>query len=357
MKKRLLNYMVCPVCKKTLSLEIFQEDSEIKEGLLKCSCGETFPIIDYIPRMLVGDLRKTVYEQFSRFFIKYNLPRELKENDDKLQKKKTLKSFSYLWDRYHKDLDEWKNNFKFYFEPVGDLSFLKDKLILDAGCGNGRHTYCISDYAKEVISFDLSRSVDVAFRNNKEHDNVNFIQADIYNLPFRENLFDFIFSIGVLHYLPFPEKGFKNLLGLLKNGSGILVYVYHSFSKTSLNYYLVKLTDFLRRFTTKTPYKVLYILSYPIAIISYIIFVIPYIVLSRFFKKIANSNWPLKLYSKHNIKVLINDTFDRFSPPLEHRYSKQEIMEWYERAGLKNVKILGEGGWRIFGIHEDKSSQ
>lgn len=326
MKRRLLDFIVCPICRKDFSVKVFEEHGEeIKEGLLVCSCGQSFSITKSIPRIL-----------FKNF-------------ENKNSKKETSKSFSYLWSKYPKDLNEWEKNFKFYFEPAEDF---RDKIVLDAGCGNGRHTYCASKYAKEIVAFDLSQSVDMAYHYNKDNDNVHFFQADIYNLPLRKNLFDFIFSIGVLHYLPFPEKGFKKLVGLLKDGAGILVYVYHSFPKTHPNFYLVKLTDFVRRFTTKMPYKLLYFLSYPVAVLSYLIFVFPYIILTKVFriKKLTQTNWPLKLYSKYPFNVLVNDTFDRFSPPLEHRYSKQEILEWYERKNLQNIKILGEGGWRIFGL-------
>lgn len=357
MKRRLLDFIVCPSCGRDFSIKVFKEEElEIEAGLLLCSCGQFFPIINHIPRILMGELRKSIYHQFPDFFVKYKelLPVEgFKDIDyDKLQKKKTLKSFSYLWSKYPRNLNEWEKNFKFYFEPLGDINMLRDKTILDAGCGNGRHTYCASKYAKEIIAFDLSQSVDMAYHYNKDNHNVHFFQADIYNLPLRKNLFEFIFSIGVLHYLPFPEKGFKKLIGLLKEGSGILVYVYHSFPKTHLNFYLVKLTNFMRRFTTKMPHKLLYFLSYPVAVLSYLIFVIPYIILTKIFriKRLTQTNWPLKLYSKYPFNVLINDTFDRFSPPLEHRYSKQEILDWYERKNLQEIKILGEGGWRIFGV-------
>jgi len=357
MKRKLLDFIICPVCKKNLSLKIFKEDNgEIEEGLLACSCGQFFPIIKNIPRILLGDLRESIYKHFPDFFLKYknSLPEEeFKEiKPDNLKKKETLESFGFLWHKYPKDLKEWEKNFKFYFAPLDNLELLRNKTILDAGCGNGRHTFYSADFAKEVIAFDLSLSVNVAFENNKRNNNTHFLQADIYNLPFRPDCFDFIFSIGVLHYLPFPEQGFKKLLELLKDQSGILIYVYHAFPKTSFNYYLVKITDCLRFFTTKTSYRLLYFLSYPIALISYLVFVLPYIIFSKIFKirKITQINWPLKLYSGYPFKVLINDTFDRFSPPLEHRYSKQEILDWYQKAELKNIKILGQGGWRIFGI-------
>lgn len=353
MKKTLLNFISCPVCKKSFALKVFKRKSEeIKEGLLFCSCGQFFPIIESIPRVLIGDLRGIVYEQFPDFFAEYRdfLPKEKlnkKIKGDNLKKKKTLESFGYEWQKFSEMLKEWEKNFKFYFEPLKTLDSLKGKTILEVGCGNGRHTYYAAKFAKEVIAIDLSQSVDVAFNNNRNLSNVHFIQTDVYNLPFKENSFDFIFSIGVLHHLPTPEQGFRKLIELLKNKAGILVYVYHSFLKGSFNFYALKFVTLFRCLTIRLPHKVLYLFCYPIAILSYLIFVLPYKI---FLKKTNNVNWPLRLYSDYPIKVLLNDTFDRFSTPVENRYTKEEILKWYGRTGLKDIKILGGGGWRIFGI-------
>ena len=63
--------------------------------------------------------------------------------------------------------EEWKKNFDFYFEPVKNVDSLKDKIILEVGCGKGRHTFYASKIAKEVIAVDFGRSIDVALLNNK----------------------------------------------------------------------------------------------------------------------------------------------------------------------------------------------
>jgi SAM-dependent methyltransferase len=245
-------------------------------------------------------------------------------------------------------INEWKDNFDFYFQPVSNKNkFLNDKNVLEVGCGKGRHTFYIADIAKNVIAVDFGRAVDVALLNNKNKKNIHFIQADIYNLPFKNNSFDFVFSLGVLHHLPTPEQGFKKLVDLLRNGGGILVYVYHSFPKTTFKYYLLRFVNFFRNFTTRISHDLLYILCYPIAFFSYIIFVLPY---KLFFKKIIKNGWPLGLYSNYPFEVLLNDTFDRFSAPIENRYSKEQIEKWYQNSGLKEIVVLGGGGWRIFGV-------
>lgn len=353
MKEKLLNFINCPVCGKNLTLKVFEEkNKEIKEGLLLCSCSQFFPIIENIPRILIGDLRMIIYERFPDFFLKYKdfLPREKLNKEiknDSLKKKRISESFSYEWQKFSEMLKEWEENFNFYFKPLESSDLLKDKIILDAGCGMGRYTYYSAKIAKETIAIDLSQAIDVAFYNNKDVSNVHFIQADIYNLPFRENFFDFIFSLGVLDHLPEPEEGFERLIKLLKDKAGILVYVYRSYSKNTFHFYILRFVNFFRCFTTKISFKLLYLLCYPIAILSYLIFVLPYQV---FIRKTNKINWPLRSYSDYPFKVFLNDTFDRFSSPIENRYSKEEISAWYQKAGLKNVKILGGSGWRVFGI-------
>jgi SAM-dependent methyltransferase len=352
MKEKLLNLIVCPVCKKELSLKTFkQEGEEVKEGLLFCACGQFFPVINYIPRILTGDLRSMLYEEFPDFFLSYEklLPKEKISEEitiDAQKKKDTSKSFAYEWQRFSKMLIEWKQNFDFYFEPVKNIQSLKDKTILELGCGKGRHTFYASEIAKEIIAVDFGKAVDVAFANNRNKKNIHFIQADIYNLPFKENYFDFVFSIGVLHHLPTPEQGFNRLVKLLNSGGGILVYVYHSFPKHSFNYYLLKFVNFFRYITIRLPYNILHFLCYPIAYLSYAVLIIPY---KYIFRKFIKTGWPLGAYADYPFQVILNDTFDRFSAPIENRYSKEQIVQWYKNAGLKNIEVLGGSGWRIFG--------
>jgi len=355
MKKSALDFLVCPLCKNEFKLVIFEErEDNIESGILECGCGQKFPIIKSIPRILVGNMEAVVYDSFPDFFIEHKdffapkISQQKKEKSEQ-KKKKTAESFAYEWKKFSKMIKEWEYNFNWYFVPLENFHSLKDGVVLEVGCGKGRHTHYVSKYAKEVVSVDLGGAIDVADANNKA-DNIHFVQADIYNLPFRENFFDFIFSLGVLHHLPTPEEGFKKILSFLKLNEQILLYVYHSFPKTTLNYYLLKMVTFVRYFTIRIPRSALYFLCYPIAFLSYLIFVLPYKMVSKLnIKKINESRWPLKLYSDYPIEVLINDTFDRFSAPIENRYSKEQIVAWYERANLSNVKILGSGGWRIIG--------
>ena len=60
MRKDMMEILVCPVDKGTLTLTVVKEDgNEVVEGSLHCaSCNETYPIQDTIPNLLPPDLRR-----------------------------------------------------------------------------------------------------------------------------------------------------------------------------------------------------------------------------------------------------------------------------------------------------------
>jgi uncharacterized protein YbaR (Trm112 family) len=60
MRRDLMDILVCPVCKGTLTLDVTsEEDGEIIEGSLNCAaCDETYPITEGIPNLLPPDLRR-----------------------------------------------------------------------------------------------------------------------------------------------------------------------------------------------------------------------------------------------------------------------------------------------------------
>ena len=61
MKRRLMELLACPMCKKyPLKLHVFEEKEEIVEGLIVCPfCNRWYPIIEEIPHMLPDELRES----------------------------------------------------------------------------------------------------------------------------------------------------------------------------------------------------------------------------------------------------------------------------------------------------------
>jgi uncharacterized protein YbaR (Trm112 family) len=62
MRKDMMEILVCPVCKGTLTLTAVKETADdVEEGSLFCAkCNETYPIKDSIPNLLPPDLRRAM---------------------------------------------------------------------------------------------------------------------------------------------------------------------------------------------------------------------------------------------------------------------------------------------------------
>ncbi len=237
-------------------------------------------------------------------------------------KKRTASRFGFEWERFSDIFAEYEANFLSYINPI-DKEFFKGKLVLDAGCGAGRHTYFAAEYGAEVVAFDLSgKAVESAIKNTQGL-NVKIMQGDIYNPPrvAWNGKFDFVMCIGVLHHLPDPQEGFNRLVSLLKLGGTISIWVYgRKDNKMALYIY-----EPLRKVTTKIPNKVLYYLAY-----------IPAIIVD-----LCNRlRLPLfRYYARFPFKTKLNDSFDVLSAPLARYYTIEDIQEWFRKANLKDIKV------------------
>jgi SAM-dependent methyltransferase len=258
---------------------------------------------------------------------------------------KTALSFGYEWQCFPEMYAEWEKQFLDYMQPH-NTDFFKGKKVLDAGCGNGRFAYYAGKYAREVWAIDLGPAVEVARKNTASLDNVHVVQADLHNPPFPLESFDFIYSIGVLHHLPDPEAAFQNLLRYLKPGGEIQIYLYWQPERRSIKSALLRTVNSFRNLTTRLPHWAVHALAYPSALAAFLFFVWPYQLMKRVpaLRSVA-ANMPMKQYAVLPFRVCVNDQLDRFSAPIENRYTKTEVEAWLSSAGLKKFQVIPNFGW------------
>jgi len=102
-----------------------------------------------------------------------------------------------------------------------DTCYPAGSRVLEAGCGVGAQTVTIarSSPAASITFIDISQSaLDEAAKKDKAAGvkNVQFRQADIFDLPFGPYSFDHIFFCFVLEHLSHPVKALQALKSCLK---------------------------------------------------------------------------------------------------------------------------------------------
>ena len=66
----------------------------------------------------------------------------------------------------------------------------------------------MQEFGAEVVGIDLSVAVINARKITKDMPKVHIVQTDLFYPPFRKEIFDVVFSWGVLHHTPDPRRAF-----------------------------------------------------------------------------------------------------------------------------------------------------
>jgi len=335
MKSSLLKYIVCPICNAGFELV----DSVV------CSNGHSFPVSGGVPKLLAQD--------------------KLTE-----AQKETRDSFSQKWHRIP-DFGHTGKTKDFYLDWYlqrygwGNLDSLAEfistgQFILDAGTGLGRDVKLYAEHTKgEVFGVDISQSVEIAYQHIGHLPNAHLIQADLTNLPFAEEFFDFIASDFALHHTPNTEKSFKYLVSFLKPGGQIAIYVYKK--KGPLRELC---DDYIRKHTVSLSAEECYEFSRAV---------------TRFGKSLSDMKaelsvpedipileikarkYDLQRFIYWNIfKCFWNDdfdfetnimtNFDWYHPQYAHRHTPEEVRQWFEDMNLEILHLdVGESGISVRG--------
>ena len=107
-----------------------------------------------------------------------------------------------------------------------DTDYPAGSSVLEAGCGVGAHTVTLVARSPEArfTSVDVSAdSIAEARRRTRDAPNVEFVQADIFALPFAPASFDHVFVCFVLEHLTRPVQALRVLTALVRPGGSVTV--------------------------------------------------------------------------------------------------------------------------------------
>ena len=169
---------------------------------------------------------------------------------------------------------------------------------------------------------------------------------------------DFGYSIGVLHHIPDPQAGLSKCVSYLKPGAPFLVYLYYAFENRPLWFRLIwMVSDVLRRVISRFPHVMRYYSCQIFALIAYL----PLSKLSFILEKLGInvSNLPLSYYKYCSFYTMRTDALDRLGTKIEFRFTRTQIQEMMENAGLKQIVFSEkEPFWCAVGVRrEDKLPQ
>lgn len=238
-------------------------------------------------------------------------------------------SFSFEWNRHRRtqlDGDASRESEHAFRAKTGLCpEDVAGRLVLDAGCGMGRFADVVSRWGGKVVGVDLSLAVESAYANLADRSTVSFLQADCFCLPFAQGSFDVIYSIGVLHHTPDCAAAFRALVPLLRPGGTVAIWVYPRMERW------VRASTAYRRLTTRMPHELLHALCY-LAVPLYYLHRVPRL------GAVTQNLLPISMHPRASWRVL--ETFDWYSPAYQSMHDPEEVREWFEAAGLTDVRLL-----------------
>lgn len=331
MKISLVQFVVCPVCHRNLSIKNSKtKGGEIIFGSLICDKKHKFPIIGGVPRFVVDKTKNFIKTEdaFSTKWKNFNLNYHKKEWV-KLQN-------NWFFQRFG-----WKKLSKFN-------SFLKTRTrLLDAGTGIGNSAKLLSKNQDSVVfAIDASQSIEFAYKKYGNASNIHFFQADIRQLPFKKNFFDFILSDQVLHHTKDTETSFKYLTKFLQKQGIISIYVYkkkapiREFSDDYIRQTTVKMTtkqciEFskdmanLGRDLAKINKKITINRDIPILEIKKGTYDIQRFIYWYFLKCFWSED--------NNYQRSVGVNFDWYFPKYAYRHTPEEVRKWFKDCKLEII--------------------
>lgn len=112
-------------------------------------------------------------------------------------------------------------NVKRRIELIRKYADLKDKFILDCGCGSGGYILEFFKYSPNVFGVECDEEK-VKFFKSLNVNPSNVIAGNIESLPFEDNKFDLVFLNEVLEHVQNEQKALSEIKRVLKTG-GLLV--------------------------------------------------------------------------------------------------------------------------------------
>ena len=215
---------------------------------------------------------------------------------------------------------------------------LAGMVVLDGGCGIGRNCYWPMTYgAAGGVAADIDeRTLRHAKANLARFPTLEVRRQSIYEIS-EENVFDIVFSIGVIHHLEFPEAAMARLVRAARPGGRVLIWLYGREN----NGWIVSFADPLRKaLFSRLPLGLVHALSWPATSALWLVL---WLGLTRieYFRL-------LHRFSFNHLQAIV---FDHMIPKIARYYTRDEAVALAMGVGLTEVTAVwvNEMSWAVSG--------
>lgn len=366
MRKRLLRWLVCPICHGELRLFIAESETvsvddttsklmgkvapitegdevetDITEGAVAClACHVYYPIFHSVPRMLTyptevaGHHAKVSASWIRANLSGFTLPRSVPPPGEE----EVLRNFSTQWTEfgfsgrsYWSTTPERAVDWMRYSLGTARHPF-QGKLALEVGIGIGAMADGVSRAEKcETVGVDLGYGVDTAQQFFGTNAHLHIVQASVFALPFRGATFDVVYSHGVIHHTYSTHVAFKHLARLPREDGMLYVWVYsHDDGKTTpLRRVLMWIESAIRPTLSRLPRN------------AQIVVLSPIIPLYMLYQGLVRRR---KMGSDAAVRYGWTEALiaarDRLTPPFAFRHSYEEVAEWFRSESYGELEFL-----------------
>lgn len=242
---------------------------------------------------------------------------------------------------------------RFFAETGWAAADLRDKVILDAGCGAGRFAEIALQQGAFVVAVDLSEAVFACRRTLERFPAERYlvIRADLFELPLRHGCFDGVYSLGVLQHTPAPLEAIARLSRHLTRGGYLAVWIYEK-KRSHMRALLPRLwiRGLTARWSTQAKLRMsktftaiffpvgwtLSWLGRPGEVLSYFL---PYACRHHLARNDLKRQWD----------YCVMDTYDWYGPTYELAQTETDVIAACRSAGLGNVRRLPARGMAVAG--------
>lgn len=144
---------------------------------------------------------------------------------------------------FFEQVDSYKDTFEPFTDEIADYPCWRGKRTLEIGIGLGKDFSRFAANGALATGIDLSEKSLSLTKKRLEifHLRGNLCLADAENLPFKDKVFDLIFSWGVLHHTPDTKKAIDEAYRCLKQNGIAIIMLYSKYSLVNFGYFITSI--------------------------------------------------------------------------------------------------------------------